>query len=449
MNRLSKETNDLLQVATIIGREFSYDALVAMGDRTEEQLLKLIEEAIDARVIEELDRPGRYRFSHAQIQETLLAELSTTRRVRLHGQVGEALEKLWGARAEERAAQLALHFVEAATLAPRFLDKAVRYSGLAGRRAAAQSAFADAARHFQAAVAALEGGELDAALAGLLVELGQAQRATFDVSAAWRNLSLAVEYYAKAGDPTGVAETPVLFGKPEFLTASQVPMLERALTLVPAGGPEEFDVLVSLGYATGMRGDLERANGTLAAARAILGRHPKADAELRLLRARGSIETFFVQVEAALATCSRLVELATSLDRDEEAFAAHHLLFVLRSHLGEFNLAAKHSDSARMLAEKYRFGFRIAAATGMGAAISLFRGEWEEVERYVTRGLEAASADARLLGFKAMVELETGRFGAADATTARLYELTVPARLASTRDSRSEWAPWPRRMDSS
>ena len=103
LNRLREETNELLQVAAIIGRDFTYDTLTLLGDRDEDALLKLIEEALDARVIEETEPAGRYRFTHAQMQETLLAELSTTRRVRLHGQVGEALEKRYGARAEERA----------------------------------------------------------------------------------------------------------------------------------------------------------------------------------------------------------------------------------------------------------------------------------------------------------------------------------------------------------
>ena len=152
-----EETNELLQIAAIIGRDFTYDTLTLLGDRDEDALLKIIEEALEARVIEETEQPGRYRFTHAQMQETLLAELSTTRRVRLHGQVGEALEKRYGAHADERAGRLAMHFSEAATLSPRFSEKAAKYSAIAGRQALAQSAYPEAARHFRAALAAREG----------------------------------------------------------------------------------------------------------------------------------------------------------------------------------------------------------------------------------------------------------------------------------------------------
>ncbi|MCH8066798.1 MAG: protein kinase, partial [Chloroflexi bacterium] len=127
LNRISEEANELLQIAAVAGSVFTYDTLTLLEEHTEDDLLKLIEEALDARVIEEMDRPGRYRFTHAQMQETLLAELSTTRRVRLHGRIGEALEKRYGDRADERASALAGHFVEAAMLTPRHTEKAVRY----------------------------------------------------------------------------------------------------------------------------------------------------------------------------------------------------------------------------------------------------------------------------------------------------------------------------------
>jgi len=149
LDRISEEANELLQVAAVVGREFAYDTLTLLGERNEDELLRLIEEALEARVIEEMGQPGRYRFTHALMQETLLDELSTTRRVRIHGQVGEALERRWGARADERATRLAVHFVEAAMLSPRHTASAVHYAKLAAQQAEAQFAWEVAARHYE------------------------------------------------------------------------------------------------------------------------------------------------------------------------------------------------------------------------------------------------------------------------------------------------------------
>ena len=96
LDRLSEEANALLTTAAVVGREFEYETLTLLTDGGDEALLGLIEEGLDVRVIEELDRPGRFRFTHALTQETLLEELSTTRRVRLHSNVAEGQRQISG-----------------------------------------------------------------------------------------------------------------------------------------------------------------------------------------------------------------------------------------------------------------------------------------------------------------------------------------------------------------
>lgn len=81
-----------------------------------ERLVEVCEEALSARIVEEVPRAvGRYQFSHALVQQALASELSTTRRVQLHARIAEELEKLYGDQAEAHAAELAYHFAEAAT----------------------------------------------------------------------------------------------------------------------------------------------------------------------------------------------------------------------------------------------------------------------------------------------------------------------------------------------
>lgn len=85
---------------------------------------------------EELPRSvGHYQFTHALIQNTLVEELSTTRRVRQHARIAEALEEVYGEDAEVHADELAYNFAEAEAVLGT--DKLVRYSILAGERAIA------------------------------------------------------------------------------------------------------------------------------------------------------------------------------------------------------------------------------------------------------------------------------------------------------------------------
>ncbi|OGO53269.1 MAG: hypothetical protein A2148_09075 [Chloroflexi bacterium RBG_16_68_14] len=85
--RLSEECNSILTIASVIGREFGLDALERASDLPGDRLLQSLEEAITASVVSEVPLAvGRYSFSHALIHEALYGELTTTRRVRLHGQ---------------------------------------------------------------------------------------------------------------------------------------------------------------------------------------------------------------------------------------------------------------------------------------------------------------------------------------------------------------------------
>jgi pimeloyl-ACP methyl ester carboxylesterase len=85
--RLSSQCNSVLTVAAVVGRAFDLDSLRRASDLETGELLDALEEAQSARIVEEVpNNVGRYTFSHALVHETLYDELTTTRRVHLHGQ---------------------------------------------------------------------------------------------------------------------------------------------------------------------------------------------------------------------------------------------------------------------------------------------------------------------------------------------------------------------------
>lgn len=85
--RLSSECDSTLTIASVIGHEFTLEALKRASDLSENELLELLEEAVTASIIREAPNVvGRYAFCHFLTHETLYDDLTTTRRVRLHGQ---------------------------------------------------------------------------------------------------------------------------------------------------------------------------------------------------------------------------------------------------------------------------------------------------------------------------------------------------------------------------
>jgi tetratricopeptide (TPR) repeat protein len=172
--RLSRDTNDVLRVASVVGTEFEVPVLQEAEHFDEDELLSALEEAGEARVI--VDAPGnRYRFAHSLVRHTLYEGLSAARRVRLHRRVGEAIESVHAQRLDEYMPALVHHWARAA--APRAeTARAVRYAVRAGDLAQAQLAHDEAASYYGQGLELLEaGGGDDAQRAQLLVSLGEAQ----------------------------------------------------------------------------------------------------------------------------------------------------------------------------------------------------------------------------------------------------------------------------------
>ena len=134
LRRLSDRCIQALTTASVVGRDFDFRMLgTVLEDFSEIDLLELLDEALEARLVE--DTPGRsdrYQFTHALVQQTLSESLSASRKVRLHARIGEVLETLYGDRPENHAAELAHHFSQAAPVLG--IEKLVHYALMAAHR---------------------------------------------------------------------------------------------------------------------------------------------------------------------------------------------------------------------------------------------------------------------------------------------------------------------------
>ena len=89
---LDSDAAGLLEIAAIIGQEFGYELWSAVSDADDDVLLESLESALHRRLIEETDRSGRYRFTHALIREALYEREIWPRRRQQHRRIGDLLE---------------------------------------------------------------------------------------------------------------------------------------------------------------------------------------------------------------------------------------------------------------------------------------------------------------------------------------------------------------------
>ncbi len=232
LRHLSEECNRLLVFASVLGREFALDALSRLAGVSPEELLEALDEAMAARVLSDVPGgPGRLRFAHVLIRDTLYEGLTTVRRVRLHRLAVDALEALYGEEPGPHLAELAYHSVAGSDF-----DKGLRYAGRAGDRALALLAYEEAARLYETALEALDlAGPSDERMrCELLVSLGEAEARAGDMPAAKKAFLNAAELARRLNLPRELARAAAGYGgRIMYARAGDderlVPLLEQGL----------------------------------------------------------------------------------------------------------------------------------------------------------------------------------------------------------------------------
>jgi len=425
-NRVSEQCNRTLAIASVIGREFDFKLLGILSRGTpEDQLLEVIDEALEAHLIEELPGPGeRYQFTHALVQQTLSEELSTSRRVRLHARIAEALETLYRAEAEAHAPELAYHFAEASAVTGS--EKLVRYSLLAGERALAAHAYEEALVLFQRGLTAkrvaLTGTApaRDAEAAELLFGMGQAHEGTqerlWSGAEVFACFQRAFDYYVGAGD----AGRAVDIAAHHISSNIGGELIAKALELVP---PDSHDAgrLLSR-YIMPLRADYERAQEAFQRALAIARQQQDLDLEMVTLVAGACVNFVQCHFQESLNLNLRAIELANRVDHPvSEAHAHYDLMHVLYA-IGDLEGAASHATA--MLSPAERSGIRAWQTNAMEASenVSSAKGDWKAAREFTQRGLAVDPRHTILLGSRALIEYQIGDFDAGEAYLEQLLE---------------------------
>jgi DNA-binding CsgD family transcriptional regulator/tetratricopeptide (TPR) repeat protein len=196
LNKLSDDCNEMLQTAAVIGREFDFTLLSMLkSEDSDKDELTLLEEAVAAATVREV--PGqrnRYEFTHALFQQTLVEELTTGRRVRLHARVVDSMEQLYPENLSEHATEMLHHCTEGVVSA----NKIANYAQLAAVHAAHLNAWAEARAYCEQALEALGDRSPDFQRADILSLLGRGELLTFsypDLQRGWNHVASAFKIY--------------------------------------------------------------------------------------------------------------------------------------------------------------------------------------------------------------------------------------------------------------
>ncbi|HSD45483.1 MAG TPA: protein kinase, partial [Pyrinomonadaceae bacterium] len=351
LNRVSPDTNEVLRVAAILGKVFTFEELASTAEQNEDALLDALDEASGAQLIS-AGSGDSFSFTHDKIREVLYEELNPIRRRRLHRHVAEGLERRCiTACAVEK---LAHHYIQAGDH-----ERGLHYAKQAA--AEAERVFA-----FDEAIAAY-GRALDCAEAmGAIDEQLAQEEALGKVYMLHGETALAGEHFERA---LQYAEDP----------ATRVRLqCQAAASLATNGDPRGIEyVRQALEVLDPEKSPIETANALSTEARFhhLAGRHAKARelllraAELVKPAAEGdSISTFAAPVIAQV----------------------YAYLAGVHQHYGLFEDADGWARKAIAFGMKHNVLYAEAAGNEFLGEDAVHRGEYEQSLKYAAREIELA-----------------------------------------------------------
>jgi len=355
---LSDTANRALAEASVLGRSFEFDVLVAMSAIAEDDLLDALDEALRTQLIVEDTNAGApaYAFRHALVRETLYEELSMPRRQRLHLRAADAIQARRAREPDAQAPVLALHLRNAGGAADS--ARTIEWTLRAAAWHATALAWEEAETQLESALEVMEDADAPQGdRARVLERLADLCYVTnSDPAAGIRRLEEALAGYEQAG------------------------MAERAARVHSRLGRD-------LSSSWGPTMDIPKAREHMQAAEAVLGTEAPEVAVGMLNLAWVTVSFLGLELDSARAASRRAVRIAESLGRPLVALNAEVLDAWMAVMQGELE-AVDRLDLAWHEADRRNHPWLAFVASWSAGPAILYRRGGRELGAWLSRELE-------------------------------------------------------------
>ena len=152
LDQLSSTARDVVQIAAVLGRAFSYALIRAVWPSDEQRLTRGLAQLVEAELIFQkgLLPQARWVFKHAMLQDTAYQSVLKSKRQQIHHQVADVLVKQFSDIRHQQPELVAHHYTEAG-----LLDQAIGFWQYAGEQAVQRSAHREGIGHFLKGLALL------------------------------------------------------------------------------------------------------------------------------------------------------------------------------------------------------------------------------------------------------------------------------------------------------
>ncbi len=374
--------------------QFALLPIERVSELSREEVLAAMGECVSEGIVAAVpDDPGRYRFSHALVRDTIYDDLPAPERVNLHRALARTLEEQAGGDPSSNLTELAYHFFQAAPLGE--VDNAIDYAVRAADQAGSQYAWEDAAAHFERAVRALELREpVDQVRRGeLLLSLGNAQMRAGQVEAARETFLRTAEVARNVEIPELLAASALGYGKhTQAIGISDrilVGLLEDALQkLGPAETALRVDVMTRLALELYYSDDVDRREQLSAEAVELARRIEDPEALSYAIEAAASATGGPDNPDERLAAGTHIFVLAEEAANRERRAVSYVYRLPALMEVGDISTFDKEIEAYALLASELRDPAHLWFSTMLRATRALHAGRLEEGDELARDALD-------------------------------------------------------------
>ncbi|WP_042877566.1 adenylate/guanylate cyclase domain-containing protein [Cupriavidus necator] len=458
IDRLPRAEKDLLQSLAVIGKEFPYSLIQRVVAQPDDQLRHLLTQLEAAGFIYE--RPAfpdtEYTFKHALTQEVAGSSLLTEQRTALHERTAHAIEALFHHQLKDYYSELARHYSLSGND-----PKAVEYLQRTGQQAIQRSAYQEAIRQLNAALALLKGQPDTPERARQELSLRLAIGPALIAARGFASSEVEATYSRALALCGQVGETPQLFPTQAGLRtyfslraehAKAYKLGKQLLRLAEnAKDPELLgEAHVSLGTSLYYSGKFRAADAHLGDALVLYGKDPHhdhlnvhgVDPEVRAL----SISALVLWTLGYPDQASKNAQAALALARKlSHPFSLAHTL-CLGAELHQFRrdprLTQEYAEAAIALSTEQGFPLWLAWTTVLRGWALAEQGQHQEGIAQMHQGLAAYHATGAALGrshFQELLAQAYGRMGQIESGLSALAEAKHAVERTGEHYCDAEW----------
>jgi Nif-specific regulatory protein len=357
LGRLSPETINLIETASVLGEEFELEVLREVAGYSEEEIKKHLRLLFSEKLLQTPSslHDKKYVFVNGLVRDLIYHKIDEDRRKGLHEECGEILEKLYSSNGDLMVNSLAYHFLRAENK-----ESALKYSFLAGGKAEKENNHTDAVKHYENALTLYESGikGIHSSKEEVLAKLGKQYVVT-------GNFDKALAYYFEAvkickqeeQTPDRIAklyqETGILyFRKGEYEKAVEI--LSKGLSLC---GSVQFprvvaELNITLGWAYQRKSDHPQAISCFQQSIRLLGKEKSKESGLAL-NGLGVINWELGEFNKALSYYTRSLEVFEGLQDEKGVALVYMNLGILCTSKGESKEALDYFEKSLHIEQKY------------------------------------------------------------------------------------------------